>query len=63
MIYLLDMKMNKAIEKFEHKDFFNTSVHADISPSENYVVAGNCDGSIYYWNVNKKSFEKKVSGH
>lgn len=33
IIHLLDMKMNKSISKFEHPDFFNTSVQADISPS------------------------------
>ena len=33
IIHLLDMKMNKSIAKFEHPDFFNTSVQADISPS------------------------------
>lgn len=48
-IYLMDMKMNKAVKKYEHKDFFNTAVQADISPSENYIVAGNCDGYLYYW--------------
>ena len=55
--------MNKSIAKFEHKDFFNTSVRADISPSEHFVVAGNCDGHLYYWNRDKKELEKKVSGH
>lgn len=29
----MDMKMNKAVKKYEHKDFFNTAVQADISPS------------------------------
>jgi WD40 repeat protein len=62
-IHLMDMKMNKSIGKFEHPDFFNTSVQADISPSETYAVAGNCDGAIYYWNTVKKAFEKRVSGH
>lgn len=54
VVHLLDLKMNKSIAKFEHKDFFNTSVRADISPSEHYVVAGNCDGNLYYWNTDKK---------
>ncbi len=27
------------------------------------MVAGNCDGAIYYWNVAKKTFEKRVTGH
>jgi WD40 repeat protein len=26
-------------------------------------VAGNCDGALYYWNMNSKKFEKRVSGH
>lgn len=38
-------------------------VQADISPSESYVVAGNCDGAIYYWNTSKKTFERRVTGH
>ena len=63
IIHLLDLKMNKSMAKYEHKDFFNTSVRADISPAENFVVAGNCDGSIYYWQKDKKQFERKVSGH
>ena len=32
-IHLLDFKMNKSVCKYEHKDFFNTSMQADISPS------------------------------
>lgn len=45
--------MNKIIKKYEHKDFFNTAVQADISPSQNYIVAGNCDGYLYYWSKEK----------
>mgnify|MGYP003684152219 CR=1 FL=1 len=32
-IHMLDLKMNKSIAKYEHKDFFNTQVKADISPT------------------------------
>lgn len=39
-------------------------MRAELSPSEKYVVAGNSDGSIYYWNKDKESLEKKISeGH
>lgn len=55
--------MNKSVAKYEYKDYFNTSVRADVSPSESYVVAGNCDGYLYYWDKAKGSFERKVSGH
>jgi len=34
-----------------------------VSPSESLILAGNCDGSIYYWNRFKGDFVKKVSGH
>ena len=33
VIHLLDLKMNKSVMKYEHKDFFNSSAHATISPS------------------------------
>ena len=49
--------------KYEHKDFFNSSAHATISPSESLVLAGNCDGFIYYWNKFKGDLVKRVSGH
>jgi WD40 repeat protein len=62
-IHLLDLKMNKTIEKYEHKDFFNTSATADITPSESYVLAGNCDGGIYYWDRYKGKMVKKITGH
>jgi len=26
-------------------------------------MAGNCDGSIYYWNRFKGDFVKRISGH
>lgn len=26
-------------------------------------MAGNCDGAIYYWNRDKKTVEKRVTGH
>jgi WD40 repeat protein len=61
--HLLDMKMNKSIAKFEHKDFFNSSTQTCFSPSEAFVLAGNCDGSIYYWDRFKLDMVKKVSGH
>lgn len=54
-IHLMDFKMNKSVCKYEHKDFFNTSMHADISPSETHVVSGNCDGYLYFWNKDKKN--------
>jgi WD40 repeat protein len=60
---ILDLKMNKTVAKYEHKDFFNSSTHACLSPSEGLVLAGNCDGSIYYWNRFKGDMVKKVSGH
>lgn len=34
-----------------------------MSPSESLVLAGNCDGSIYYWNRFKGDFVRKVTGH
>ena len=55
--------MNKSIGRYEHKDFFNSAAHATISPSENLVLSGNCDGTIYYWNRFKGSLERKVTGH
>lgn len=55
--------MNKSVAKYESKDYFNTLAKAEISPSEKYIVAGNCDGYIYYWNKDKQTMEKKVSGH
>lgn len=55
--------MNKSVGKFEHRDFFNSSTHACLSPSEAFVLAGNCDGSLYYWNRFKGDMVKKVSGH
>lgn len=55
-MHLIDFKMNKSIKTFESKGFFNTSVRADVSPSENYVVAGNCDGYLYYWKKDKGTF-------
>lgn len=45
--------MNKSIVKYEAKDYFNTSMRADVSPSESLVVGGNCDGYLYYWNRTK----------
>jgi WD40 repeat protein len=62
-IHILDLKMNKSIAKFDHRDFFNSAAHAAISPSEGLVLAGNCDGSVYYWNRFKGEFMKRVSGH
>lgn len=32
-VHLIDFKMNKSIVKYEYKDYFNTSVRADVSPS------------------------------
>lgn len=32
-MHLLDLKMNKSIAKYEHKDFFNTAAQGDITPS------------------------------
>lgn len=33
VIHLFDLKMNKSVCKYEHKDFFNSSTHATMSPS------------------------------
>ena len=33
IINLLDLKMNKSLAKYEHKDYFNTQMKADISPT------------------------------
>ena len=55
--------MNKSIKKYEGQDYCNTAGRALASRSEKYIIAGNCDGYIYYWNKEKGSFEKKVSGH
>ena len=63
MVHLLDFKMNKSITKYEHGDFFNSSTHATVSPSESLVLAGNCDGSIYYWDKFKGGIVKRVTGH
>lgn len=32
-MHFLDLKMNKSIAKYEHKDFFNTAAQGDITPS------------------------------
>jgi WD40 repeat protein len=42
--------MNKLLHKYQGKQYSNGNARAEISPSEKYVVAGNSDGSIYYWN-------------
>lgn len=63
VIHILDLKMNKSIAKFEHRDFYNSSTHCALSPSETLLLAGNCDGSIYYWNRYSGEFQRKVSGH
>ena len=55
--------MNKSVSKYEHKDFFNSATQATISPSESLVLAGNCDGGIYYWNKFKGDMVKRVTGH
>ena len=55
--------MNKSVCKYESKDFFNTIAKAELSPTEKYVVAGNCDGYLYYWNKDKGTMEKRISGH
>ena len=55
--------MNKSISKYEHPDFFNSAAQGTISPSESLVLAGNCDGTIYYWNRFQGDLVKKVTGH
>ena len=32
-IHLLDLEMNKSLLKYDHKDFFNGTAHADVTPS------------------------------
>jgi WD40 repeat protein len=63
VVHLLDLKMNKSISKYEHPDFFNSAAQGTISPSESLVLAGNCDGTIYYWNRFQGDLVKKVTGH
>ena len=55
--------MNKSIGRYEHNDFFNSAARGSVSPSESLVLAGNCDGSIYYWNRYKGDFARRVGGH
>jgi WD40 repeat protein len=62
-IYLLDLKMNKVVRKYEHEKFYNSAAHVTISPSASLVLAGNCDGSIYYWNCESGASAGKISGH
>lgn len=62
-IHLVDIKTNKSLHKFEAKDYFNKVGNVEVSTSEKYVIAGNCDGYVYYWNRDKKQFDKKISGH
>ena len=62
-VHLLDLKMNKCIGKYQHQKFYNSAAHATISPSESLVLAGNCDGSIYYWNRYKGDLVRKITGH
>ena len=62
-VHLLDLKMNKVVGKYENGDFFNSATQATISPSEGLVLAGNCDGTIFYWNRHKGDLERKVTAH
>lgn len=63
VIHLLDLKMNKSIMKYEHEKFYNSAAQSTISPSEALVLAGNCDGAIYYWNRFKGDFVRKITAH
>ncbi len=55
--------MNKAVNKYDHRDFFNSAAQGAISPSEELILSGNCDGSIYYWSRFKGDMVRKVTGH
>ena len=62
-VYLLDLKMSKVVRKYEHERFYNSAARAAISPSESLLLAGNCDGAIYYWERCEGHFAGKISGH
>ena len=53
------------MKKFEDKEFFNggENFNADYTPSEKYVLAGNYEGAILYWNVETQKREAKLTGH
>lgn len=62
---IFDLRASKIFKKFDDKDFFNSGEHfrADYSPTEKYVLAGNYDGSILYWDVDTLKRVCKLTGH